>query len=371
MPPDDIRHTEGEHTIVHLVSRVTDAVFNFLGPTTSVLANQGYQQTVILLDDPAHRHVLPRFHASVRLSPTVCEGGPIRNFRKLLEALQSEVEAKPLAAVHLHGVFPCMLGAYATRFRRPAPKIYFSPHGTNAFGPLKSAAGLVLLALRPNAKGELKRQHAISHVGTEARAMAVTRQRVDLIESPVDACFVATEHHEARRPLIVAGSHHHDPMGAARLSQLAVLLGEDELGISFNWIGAVNSEARARLKAADVAVFDLQGPERAAKLSPGWVYLAPGEDYGFPVYLAEAMSAGLPCVAWDTPCHRDIIHHGETGFLCKSESEMLTRVAQLVESAELRRNIGRAAKEEAGCRFDQAKFGAQILKAYQLSAAAG
>ncbi len=360
-----------DRAIIHLVSRVTDAVFNFLGPATSVLAEQGYAQTVILLDDPLHRHVLPRFHASVRLSLTPCHSAPMRNFRNLFDAIQREVDAAPLASVHLHGIFPCMLGAYATRSRQPAPKLFFSPHGSNAFGPLKSAAGLALLAMRPKAgRGKQELQHAISHVGPEVRAMSVMRQRVDLIESPVDACFAAAEHNEARRPLIVAGSHAHDPMGAARLSQIAVLLGEDELGMSFNWVGGLNTEARARLKAADVAVYDLAGPERAAKLGPGWLYLAPGEDYGFPSFLVEAMAVGLPCVAWDTPCHRDVIRHGETGFLCKSEAEMLTRIAQLVESSELRHNIGRAAKEEAICRFDPAKFGEQILKAYRLPAAA-
>lgn len=372
--PADTLPAVGDRSIVHLVSRVTDAVFNFLGPATSALADQGYTQTVILLDDAAHRHVLPRFHASVRLSLTPCGGGPLRNFRRLLEALQAEVEATPLAAVHLHGIFPCLLGAYATRFTRPAPKLFFSPHGSNALGPLKSAAGLALLTMRPNKdKADNtagRRQHAISHVGPEVRAMAVTRQRVDLIESPVAPCFIATEHQESRRPLVIAGSHSSDPIGAARLSQMAVLLGEDELGMSFNWIGGLNTEARARLKAANVAMFDLTGSERAAKLGPGWIYLAPGEDYGFPDYLVEAMAIGLPCVAWDTPCHRDVIRHGETGFLCKSEAEMLTRVAQLVESAELRRNIGRAAREEACCRFDPKKFNAQILKAYELPAAA-
>jgi glycosyltransferase involved in cell wall biosynthesis len=359
--------TPGEHTLVHVASRVTDAVFQFLGPTTSVLAEQGHRQTVILLDDPKHRHVLPRFHPSVRLSPERCEGGLVRNLRCLLQALRREVEAAPVSAVHLHGVFPCMLGAYAMRFQQPAPKIFFSPHGSNAFGPLKSAAGLALLAMR---RGESGGQHAISHVGPEVRAMAVTRQQVALLESPVDAPFIDIERNEARRPLLAAGSHPSDPVGAARLAQLAVLLGEEELGISFNWIGALDAEGRARLKAADVATFDLPPPERAAKLNPAWIYLAPGEDYGFPHYLAEALAVGLPCVAWDTPCHRHLIHHGDTGFLCKSEEEMLMRIGQLVESAELRRNIGRAAKEEASLRFDPARFGQQILRAYQLPAAA-
>jgi glycosyltransferase involved in cell wall biosynthesis len=357
----------GDNALVHVASRVTDAVFQFLGPTTHVLAEQGHRQTVILLDDPKHRHVLPRFHPSVRLSPQPCEGGLVRNLRCLLEALRREVAAQPVSAVHLHGVFPCMLGAYAMRSQQPAPKIFFSPHGSNSLGPLKSAAGLALLAMR---RGDSGGQHAISHVGPEVRAMAVTRQSVDLVESPVDEPFLHVQRHEARRPLLVAGSHPSDPVGAARFAQLAVLLGEEELGISFNWVGALAADGRARLKAADVATFDLPAAERAAKLNPAWIYLAPGEDYGFPHYLAEAMAVGLPCVAWDTTCHRHLIHHGDTGFLCKSEEEMLMRIGQLVESPELRRNVGRAAREEASLRFNPARFGEQILKAYQLPAAA-
>ncbi len=54
----------------------------------------------------------------------------------------------------------------------------------------------------------------------------------------------------------------------------------------------------------------------------------------------EAMAYGLPIVASDHPGNRDAIVHGETGFLAKSEVELLEYTLKLVDDAELRRRFG-------------------------------
>jgi len=122
----------------------------------------------------------------------------------------------------------------------------------------------------------------------------------------------------------------------------------------------------AEAKRAGVPV-DTISEEQASRLSSGWLYVALGGNRGFPLCLAEAMAAGLPCVAIDSPFHRDIVRHGETGYLCRSQTEVIDRIAQLIDTPRLRQRMGRAARTVARERFSEASFRDAVLSAYQLA----
>ena len=67
-----------------------------------------------------------------------------------------------------------------------------------------------------------------------------------------------------------------------------------------------------------------------------------------PLVLIEAMSCGLPLVAFDAPCGpKDIIKEGENGFLVKAgdRDALSERIKQLIESDELRKKMGQSARE--------------------------
>jgi len=71
---------------------------------------------------------------------------------------------------------------------------------------------------------------------------------------------------------------------------------------------------------------------------------------GFGNVLNEARACGLPCVAFDCPSGpADIIHNGEDGFLIENGNidQMAERIIQLIENPELRKAMGRQAKENA------------------------
>ena len=101
-------------------------------------------------------------------------------------------------------------------------------------------------------------------------------------------------------------------------------------------------------------------------VSSGWLYVAHGRARGFPLHLAEAMAAGLPCVAIDSPMHRSLLRHGDTGLLCSDGEDMLRQVARLVDDRDLRAAMGRAARREAEQRFVQARFRDELLAAYDV-----
>ena len=351
--------------VVHVVGRVTDQVSSFLGPATHALARAGREQAVVMIDDLRHRRHIAGLHDAAELVMAPARRNPIEQWRALSQACRRTLLSSPLQALHLHGLWPGLVGARAARAAGVTAPTFFSPHGSRSIAAPRGLGALVLLAARPllGPAGSA----AIVNVQQEASAFGRWKS-AEVVESPVGDVFFLQPRHEARHPLVITGGRTQGARSAELLAQLAVLLSGEDLRISFNWIGTVDEVSRVRLGAAGVSVFDVSSDaECAARLAAGWVYLASGGTRGFPVFLAEAMAAGLPCVALDVPLHREMIRDGETGYLCKTERDMIVRIATLIDDPALRTRIGQAARLEARRRFGESQFGIKLLAAYALA----
>jgi glycosyltransferase involved in cell wall biosynthesis len=348
--------------VVHVVGRVTDEVFSFLGPATHALACTGREQVVVMIDELRHRHHVVGLHASAELMVVPSLRNPIRQWSAVRKACRAAAQAGPLHAVHLHGFLPGLVGAQLMRKRGAGVPLFFSPHGSRAIGTLRGPGQLALLLVR--ALLPTSRIAAIVNVPRETQAFSNWKS-AELVESPVGEVFFAVPRNDARHPLVVTGGRSQGVRNVELLTQLAVLLSGEDLRISFNWIGTVDSVSRVRLSAAGVGVFDVvDDAERASRLAAGWIYLAPGGTRGFPLFLVEAMAAGLPCVALDCVQHREVIRDGESGYLCASEHEMIERMAALIDDPALRSKLGQNARADARRRFAPNGFARKLMAAY-------
>ncbi|MEN3347362.1 MAG: hypothetical protein V7632_997 [Bradyrhizobium sp.] len=358
--------TEGDNDgrVVHVVGRMTDEVFSFLGPATATLARRGIDQALVMIDELRHRPHLAGLDPAIDLVLVPRVRNPVTQWQMVLKASRLAFARSPLRAIHLHGLLPCLAGAYAVRVAGVGAPIFYSPHGSRSLGKLRGIGALALWLFWPVLRPS--RSSAIVNISQETRAFENWRS-VDLVESPVADAFFAVPRNEARHPLIVTGGRNQNARNTELLAQLAVLLSGEDLRIGFNWIGTVDPVSQARLKAANVGVFDVSSDaDCAARLAAGWIYVAPGGTRGFPLFLVEAMAAGLPCVAFDCAQHRAVILENDTGFLCASEREMMACIAALIDSPALRARIGEAAREQARRRFGEARFSAKLLAAYAL-----
>jgi glycosyltransferase involved in cell wall biosynthesis len=90
-----------------------------------------------------------------------------------------------------------------------------------------------------------------------------------------------------------------------------------------------------------------------------------------PLFLVEALAAGMPVVALDAPHHRELLQDGETGFLCTTEEDLLDCIARLIDAPALRQRMGLRAREQAAARFSEEQFRDSLLKVYALDGAPG
>lgn len=78
------------------------------------------------------------------------------------------------------------------------------------------------------------------------------------------------------------------------------------------------------------------------------VFVLPSHFEGHPKTLIEAMACGLPVIGADSPGIREVITHGETGYLCGTDPESIRAAIQTVlNDAVLRAKLGHRARQFA------------------------
>lgn len=364
-----MKHRLGGGHVVHLVGRLTESVVDFIGPLTAALAEAGAHQT-LLAHDPADKRLLDRLDPSVELLLVRDDIPTLRRWMGTFSTVRSVIgRASSLRAVHLHGFLPSLIAPYALRRLVEGVPLVYSPHSSKAIGSLKLLGPPLWWMTRPVGP-QLHRGRAIANVAADVLAWrGLSRQAVDVVESPIAQGFFGIKDGEAPLPRIAAGGSALPAEAADLLAQLQVLLDDEDASVRFEWIGAAPARSPAeRMRAAgieSVAAADVS--ERARRLAGAWVYLAPADIAGFPTQLGEAMAAGLPCLARDTPYHRSLIRDGETGLLFRTASEAVTSLRLLLGSGELRQQLGSQARDEAASRFTERRFRDSLFAAYEQS----
>jgi len=117
------------------------------------------------------------------------------------------------------------------------------------------------------------------------------------------------------------------------------------------------------------AVVELWGqqenmPEIFAK---SHIVCLPSYREGVPKVLIEAAACGKPIVTTDVPGCREIVHEGSNGFLTpiRDAKAVADALKKLIESTDLRNQMGTRGCELVEKDFTQEKVNAETLKVYQ------
>lgn len=98
-----------------------------------------------------------------------------------------------------------------------------------------------------------------------------------------------------------------------------------------------------------VTLHGFQGKEYIDKLmDDSSIYLMTSYTESFGIVLIEAMSHGLPCIAYDSAeGAREIINSGENGYLIKNRNSemMIKKIGDLIENSSERKRIGKNARK--------------------------
>ena len=94
--------------------------------------------------------------------------------------------------------------------------------------------------------------------------------------------------------------------------------------------------------------------------------LCTSDSEGMPLSLIEAQMAGVPVVSTDVGSVAEIVDDGKTGYLASRELEdLVSKIAPLIESSVLRKEMGIAAKKRAEQLFSADVMVKAHLRVYQ------
>ena len=364
--------------VLHLAGSLNAEVMGFLGPASMVLEQAGIHQILITAApvpadyrdglaalDGSRPRGLARSVEWLEASPARGRASPWRRWRAARDMLVSTLRRAPQAAVHVHGFVAALVALHARARAGGHGFVYYSPHGSASLGRLRTLGGL-LQSMARSAAGTVPFHRVITSCAVEARLLPHARTApVHLAESPVARAFFVQRRQPTREPLVIAGVLEDGLPAAERVARLAVLLGDEVVRARVRWAGLVGPGTAPLLRAAGIEAAPA-GDEAllAAQMGQAWVFVAPVAATRFPLLLAQAMAARVPCVALDSPFNGALLKDGETGYLCRDLEEMLRRTRELVESPALRERMGEAAHAEAARRFDEGLFRQALLLGY-------
>ena len=101
--------------------------------------------------------------------------------------------------------------------------------------------------------------------------------------------------------------------------------------------------------------------EKENLLERSWVFVNPSIHEGWGISVMEASFHGLPSVAFNVPGLSESIVNKKTGFLVKSNQEMIEKLVFLLKNKKVRDELGESAKLWAG-KFNWNKSSSEFMK---------
>jgi glycosyltransferase involved in cell wall biosynthesis len=105
-----------------------------------------------------------------------------------------------------------------------------------------------------------------------------------------------------------------------------------------------------KLQLTHTCILEHTTPDIMSKYMDSSIFVLSSNYEGFGLVIVEAMSCGLPVVAFACPCGpRDIISENKDGFLVApgDTTELANKIIQLIEDEEQRIEMGKAARKKA------------------------
>jgi glycosyltransferase involved in cell wall biosynthesis len=341
--------------ILELTEAFGGGVFTSLTRLSSGLAARGHEVHLAYArrgetpdDVAAHVHAAVQLHelALVRPIRPLADLAGMMAIRRLLATVRPDI-------VHVHSSKAGVLGRIAAVLSGDRARLFYSPRGL----------AFLQEDYSPRARALFERiERLMARIGgtivacSQSEATLIRERlhasKIALVENAVDveAVVPRVEREDAEVRIGIVGRITY-ARNSALFADMASRHRSDR--VLFRWIGGGDGPEQSRLASAGVTVSGWMPREQALDaMSQLDIYLHPSRWEGMPVALIEAQVAGLPAVATDVVGNRDVIRHGETGFVESTPEALSQSLGRLIADAGLRRRMGARARELALPRFN-------------------
>lgn len=357
--------------ILHITESLGGGVAHSLSQLAKAQAADGHQVLVVHSvrpDTPVD--LLPGLYPAPidrRMLPMVTAIAPIADLRALGQ-IYALLKTESPDVVHLHSSKAGVLGRIAALLQGKRHRVFYSPRGFAFLREDVSSAKRKLFLNLERFASKLGGT-VVGCSGTEAdlARSEVGHVRTCLVENSVDltAVPVATGSIDGRVRVVTSGRicYQKAPwrfrdlaLRVADLSADFVWLGDGDMNDSLQVDGSLPENIRIAGWLPRVGVY--------AELATADIFVLPSLWEGMPLALIEAQAAGLPAVVSDVVGNRDVVIDGETGFVCKTDADLLQKTRLLIQDPGLRQKMGQGAREMAAKRFSVERMHAEMMAVY-------
>lgn len=358
--------------ILHVSEALGTGVLNLISQLASVQAADGFE--VILLysirpETPSEDQLAILFpHPIVRINvPMVAQVSPLRDLISVISLMKIIWKLRP-DVIHLHSSKAGILGRVAACLIGYRQRVFYSPHGLSFLKQDVSAVKRQIYLWFERIAVYLGGVFVAS-AGTEAdlARQSVMHKRVVLVENSIELKSICPIDGVLReRVRVVTSGRICYPKAPWRFRDLAVQLSNESA--EFVWIG--DGELRHELLIDEqlpnnLTIYGWLGRDEVfGELSNSDIFILLSLWEGMPLSLIEAQASGLPAVVSDVVGCKDVVRHGETGFVCGSMDEVVEKVRLLIRDCNLRMEMGKRAREMAMVRFSTERMHQEMLVVY-------
>lgn len=322
-------------------------------------------------EGPASTTIPGFFESGVGLRSFTAGGSKLKDYAALSRELLRVFNTGSYDVVHAHSSKAGFLARVLWLASRRKSRVFYSPHGF-AFlrldtSPLvRRAVRLTEQLLARVSYGLIltcESEHALAVDSLHARNAVMVTTGVD--ESVLDPSAVKRKiNRTVDRPLVVCVARVSYQKAPWRFANVARALSDRA---EFVWIGSGEPEDEQRwLGDAPVRITGWLSPEELRSLlDRADVLLFPTLWEGMPLSLIQAQAQGIPAVVSDVVGNRDAVLHGETGFVCTNDQELISRTRELVVNHELRRKMALATQDWVAQNHTDRALGFQSITVYR------
>ncbi|MEL6369323.1 MAG: glycosyltransferase [Pseudomonadota bacterium] len=331
--------------IVHIASAFVAGTFNSVRQLANIQSDMGHQVTVIHKNEPLPDDKLIGFRPSVQLLPWDIdrEVNLSRDFPLIL-ALRQELMRLGPDIVHCHSSKSGVIGRLAA-FTLNLPQVY-SPRGLSFFREDVSAFKRAVYRSAEYVCGHLGGV-SVGCSSDELLALRTVSGRTALIQNGLDLDEINAvlepiirEKKSKNNFITVALSGRISPQ--KNPATVASLVRKSPADWRWLWIGdGEDGDLIRETNRVEITGW-VDRRETLARLASADIFFHPARWEGMPLALMEAMAVGLPVVASDIVGNRDLIRHGQNGFITSSDAEMFDHLSTLADVPGLRRSMGAA-----------------------------
>lgn len=354
--------------ILHVTESMGGGVVTFVESIARRQSEAGAEVSVLYAvrpDTPDQEVVGKRIGQHARLLPAVHGRSGLMRGLGLLRATRQALKSARYDVVHLHSSIAGGVGRVAAVGQQGAT-IAYSPHG---FAFLREDKSRLSRLITRTAERLLGRMTPLILTSASERDLAISEvraKRTALLQSGVPSSSIPEEltRPQTARPRVVMVGRLAYQKAPWRFAHVARELGDIA---EFVWIGSGTAPSPAEwLGDAPVSLIPWVTPtELDDLLDAADVLLFPSLWEGMSLSLIQAQSRGLPCVVSDVVGNRDAVVHGKTGYVCRSDEDLVSATKSLVLDYHQREVMGNAARVHALSALTDDSIGVDSIALYR------